>query len=120
MNKLNNPKLTHNSQMLRKRMTKEEKHLWYDFLKSFPFNFCRQKVICNYIVDFYCAAAKIVVELDGSQHFEVAHEQQDKIRDKFLNSLGLKVLRYTNYEINTNFSGVCTDIFNNVISSIYC
>lgn len=69
MNKTHNKKLTKNSQTLRRNMTKEERHLWYDFIKKLPVTFHRQKVINNYIVDFYCASAKIVIELDGSQHY---------------------------------------------------
>ncbi len=110
MNKLNNPKLTGNAKKLRKNMTKEERHLWYDFLKSLPLTVNRQKVIGNYIVDFYCAEKKIIIELDGSQHYENAGKENDKIRDSFLKSCGFKVLRYSNLEINKNFEGVCTDI----------
>ena len=74
-------------------MTKEERHLWYDFLKELPVNFNRQKVIGNYIVDFYCAKAKIVIELDGSQHYFDEGREKDLKRDRFLSSLGLTVLR---------------------------
>lgn len=70
LNKTKNSSLTGNSKTLRKNMTKEEGHLWYDFLKSLPCNVNRQKVIGNYIVDFYISSAKIVIELDGSQHYE--------------------------------------------------
>ncbi len=114
MNELNNPKLTGNAKALRKNMTKEERHLWYDFLKSLPVTFNRQKVIGKYIVDFYCASKKIVIELDGSQHYEEKGIMEDKERDEFLNSLGLKVLRYSNFDINKNFDVVCQDILNNM------
>ena len=114
MNELNNPKLTGNAKVLRKNMTKEERHLWYDFLKSLPVNFNRQKVIGKYIVDFYCASKKIVIELDGSQHYEEKGIMKDKERDEFLNNLGLKVLRYSNFDINKNFDAVCQDILNNM------
>ena len=110
MNKLNNPKLTGNAKNLRKNMTKEERHLWYDFLKALPFTINRQKVIGNYIVDFYCAEKKIIIELDGSQHYEEEGKEKDKIRDSFLKNCGFKVLRYSNLDVNENFSGVCTDI----------
>jgi very-short-patch-repair endonuclease len=95
-------------------MTKEERHLWYDFLKGLSVNFNRQKVIGNYIVDFYCSSAKLVIELDGSQHYEDAGLKTDKERDLFLNSLGIKVLRYSNLDVNRNFSGVCQDILNHI------
>ena len=110
MNKTSNPKLTANAQELRKNMTKEERNLWYNFLKELPITIDKQKVIGNYIVDFYCASAKIVIELDGSQHFEEQGKRYDEKRDEYLKSLGLTVLRYSNYDVNTNFYGVCTDI----------
>ena len=91
-------------------MTKEECLLWYDFLKKLPATFNRQKVIGKYIVDFYCAKAKLVIELDGSQHFEDGGLASDKIRDAYLKEKGLTVLRYSNYDVNTNFEGVCADI----------
>ncbi|MBP3329867.1 MAG: endonuclease domain-containing protein [Clostridia bacterium] len=114
MNELKNPKLTGVSKSLRKNMTKEERHLWYDFLKTLPVTFNRQKVIGKYIVDFYCASKKIVIELDGSQHYEENGIRADEERDTFLNSLGLKVLRYSNFDINKNFDLVCQDILNNM------
>ena len=84
MNPTNNTKLTPNAQRLRRDMTKEEKHLGYDFLKLLPLTVNRQKVIENYIVDFYIAEAQIVIELDGSQHYEEEGIQKDKIRDERL------------------------------------
>ena len=96
-------------------MTKEERHLWYDFLKELPVNFNRQKVINNYIVDFYCASAKIVIELDGSQHYYDEGKEKDSKRDEFLSSLGLTVLRYSNDDVNNSFESVCQDIFNNLV-----
>ena len=110
MNKNNNPSLTQFSQNLRSNMTKEEKHLWYDFLKNLPQTFNRQKVMGNYILDFYCAEAKIAIELDGSQHYEQDAKKKDTIRDEFLSVQGIRVLRYTNLEVNSNFDGVCLDI----------
>ena len=88
-------------------MTEEEKRLWYDCLKNMPQTVNRQKVIGKYIVDFYCASADLVIELDGNQHATDEGLARDKVRDEFLNSLGLYVLRIGNYEINTNFNGVC-------------
>lgn len=84
--------------------------MWYGFLKELPVNVNRQKVIGSYIVDFYCASAKIVIELDGSQHYEEAGKENDRVRDRYLNDLGIRVLRYSNYEVNRNFQGVCADI----------
>ena len=110
MNDNHNPKLKPYAQNLRKEMTKEERHLWYEFLKDRPENINRQKVIGPYIVDFYCAKAKLVIELDGSQHYMDEGKQSDSERDEFLTKLDLKVLRYSNYDVNTNFYGVCEDI----------
>jgi len=105
-----NKKLSVNSRNLRKNMTKEERRLWYDFLKILPLTFNRQKVIGNYIVDFYCAEAKLVIELDGSQHYEENGIASDVMRDSYLNSIGITVLRYSNSDVNLNFQGVCEDI----------
>ncbi len=91
-------------------MTKEEKHLWYDFLKLLPVTVNRQKIIGNYIVDFFCASAKTVIELDGSQHYENEAIGYDRKRNEYMRDLGLTVLRYTDHEINHNFAGVCKDI----------
>ncbi|HBN13238.1 MAG TPA: endonuclease [Clostridiales bacterium] len=105
-----NKKLIPNAQSLRKEMTKEENKLWYKFLKDIPLTVNRQKVIGNYIVDFYCAANKTVIELDGSQHYEEDYEISDIKRDEYLKGLGITVLRYSNREINQNFVNVCNDI----------
>ena len=107
---IHNPKLRTNAQHLRKEMTKEERHLWYDFLKLQPFNTHRQKVFGHYIVDFYIASAKIVIELDGSQHYAKENRRQDQERDAFLQSIGIKVLRYSNADVNQRFRNVCEDI----------
>ena len=88
-------------------MTKEERHLWYDFLRQYPVRFLRQKPLGDYIVDFYCAKAKLVVELDGSQHFEKAHIEKDTERTNRLSAFGIQVVRIPNNEVNNNFSGVC-------------
>ncbi len=105
-----NNSLTPFAQKLRKNMTKEERRLWYDFLKQLPQNFNRQKVIGSYIVDFYCAEAKLVIELDGSQHYEDNGVAADSVRDEYMRSLGLTVCRYQNCDVMQNFEGVCTDI----------
>lgn len=102
-----NPKLTNNAKTLRKNMTKEERHLWYDFLKTYPIRFLRQKVIDNYIVDFYCSSAKLVIELDGSQHYEEKEQLRDIIRTEHIETHGLTVIRIPNNEISRNFKGIC-------------
>ena len=110
MKKANNSKLTANARALRRNMTREERHLWYDFLKDLPVMVHRQKVIGNYIVDFYIAEAKLVIELDGWQHYEDLGKAADAVRDAYLRSLGLTVLRYSNADVNYRFENVCTDI----------
>ena len=107
MKDVKNGMLTPLSQTLRRNMTREERHLWYDFLKSQPVIFKRQKVIGNYIVDFFCAEAKLVIELDGSQHYEDDKIVKDAERTAFLESYGLTVLRIPNNEVNRNFQEVC-------------
>ena len=105
--KMHNKQLVPFAKKLRKNMTGEERHLWYDFLKNYQINFIRQKVISNYIVDFYCPTAKLVVELDGSQHFEDKNIREDNRRTEELKKFGLFVLRIPNNEVNNNFVGVC-------------
>lgn len=105
-----NKKLVSNARTLRKNMTREEKHLWYDFLKKLPLTCHRQHNIGDYIVDFYIASKKTVIELDGSQHTDSEHRKSDEQRDKYLADHGIKVLRYYNNEVNLNFEGVTTDI----------
>ena len=102
-----NGKLISFARELRKNAARKENHLWDDFLKSYPVRFQRQKRIEDYIVDFYCHSAKLVIELDGSQHYSEQGENADIERDKFLNSKNLKVLRFSNLDIDTNFEGVC-------------
>ncbi len=117
MKKIKNKNLTPNAQTLRKNMTRQERHLWYDFLKSLPVTFHRQKVIDNYIVDFYCARHNLVIELDGSQHYETEASNKDIVRDNYLKSLGLTVLRYSNLDVDKNFRGVCEDILIHIVPS---
>ena len=102
-----NKKLTPIAKTLRKTMTKEEKHLWYDFLREYPIKFCRQKVLGNYVVDFYCAKAQIVIELDGSQHFEEFNAHKDAEREVDLRQFGVCIIRIPNNYIWNNFKGVC-------------
>ena len=99
MERKHNPKLTHTAKMLRKNMTPEERHLWYDFLNKYPVRFLRQKVIDNYIVDFYCHQARLIIELDGSQHYTDDGKKNDEERTKCFEQRGLNVLRIPNNEI---------------------
>ncbi|MBQ8788150.1 MAG: endonuclease domain-containing protein [Oscillospiraceae bacterium] len=107
MERKHNPKLTENAKELRKNMTKEEKHLWYDFLKGYPVRFIRQKIIDDYIADFYCHRARLIIELDGSQHYTKDGLLKDKIRTEHIEKRDLTVLRIPNGEINHNFEGIC-------------
>ena len=105
-----NGKLKANAQLLRKGMTKEETKLWYQFLCRYPLRFRRQYVIGNYIVDFYCHQAKLVVELDGSQHCAPKEKEYDRKRTEFLQSQGLRVLRFSNLDVMRQFQGICEEI----------
>ena len=92
---------------LRKNATPEENHLWYDFLSKYEIRFQRQKAIDNFIADFYCHKAKLVIEIDGSGHYTEKGKQKDEFRTEILQGYDLKVIRFTNRQINTNFRGVC-------------
>ena len=105
-----NKDIVHLAKQLRKNQSKEERHLWYDFLRDYPIRFTRQKVLYRYIADFYCAKAKLVIELDGSQRFEQIVVQNDEFRTEYLENHGLKVLRITNDKINNDSVNVCNYI----------
>ena len=98
------------SRRLRTEATAEENKLWYEFLRGLNVHFCRQKIIGNYIVDFCCPSAKLIVELDGSQHFDDEGIKFDSIRAEYLNSKGFRIVRYTNEDIHERFCEVCEDI----------
>ena len=102
-----NKSLINIGRILRKNMTSEERHLWYDFLRTYPIRFNRQKIIGKYIVDFYSSKAKLIIELDGSQHYEDDGIIRDIERTKFLEQYGFKMIRIPNSEIKQNFKGVC-------------
>ena len=103
-------KLIPRAKELRKNATRQEKRLWYNFLSSYPVRFQRQKAIDGFVADFYCHKAKLVVELDGSQHYEEAGRARDKERSAILEKYGLKVIRFSNGDVDRNFYGVCTAI----------
>ena len=107
MQSKHNKQLVPLAKQLRKEMTREECHLWYDFLRSYPVRFSRQKVLGKYIADFYSAEAKLVIELDGSQHYEDKGIVKEAERTAFLENYGLRVIRIPNNEISRNFRGVC-------------
>ncbi len=95
---------------LRRNATRQENHLWYDFLRTYPVRFQRQKTIDGFIVDFYCHKAKLVIEIDGSQHYTDEGIIYDEKRTQVLNKYNLEVLRFSNLDVDKNFYGVCTMI----------
>ena len=107
MQSKHNKQLVPLARALRKNMTKEERRLWYDFLRDYPVRFSRQKVLGRYIADFYRAEAKLIIELDGSQHYEDENIRKDARRTEFLEAYGLRIIRVANNEITENFDGVC-------------
>ena len=118
MERKHNKKLLPLAKSLRKNMTKEERHLWYDFLKNYPIRFIRQKILGRYIADFYCAKANLVIELDGSQHYENNGKKYDKERTEYLKGYGITVVRISNSDVMRNFEGVCTYIDNMIKQSL--
>ena len=107
MQSKHNKQLVPLARALRKNMTKEERRLWYDFLRDYPVRFSRQKVLGRYIADFYSAEAKLIIELDGSKHYEDENIRKDARRTEFLEAYGLRIIRVANNEITENFDGVC-------------
>ena len=106
------PILVEAAKMLRKDMTPQEKHLWFDFLRHYPVKIYKQKVINDFIADFYCAKAMLIIELDGNQHYTEDGLAHDAERTNILNALGFLVIRFPNAEIDNNFSSVCNQIDN--------
>lgn len=109
-----NKNLTPNAKRLRKNMTPEERKLWYGFLSKYPDRIMRQRVINHYIVDFYCAKAKLAIEIDGSQHYTEKGLEYDRIRENVLAGLEVRVIRFSNLDVNQNFLGVCNAIDNEI------
>ena len=105
-----NNKLLENARFLRREMTRHEKHLWYDFLQHYPVKIYKQRIIDNFIADFYCHKAKLVIELDGSQHYTPEGKSYDEARTEIINQYGIRVIRYSNLDIDNKFEGVCYEI----------
>ena len=105
---------------LRREMTPHERKLWYLFLRKYPVKIYKQRIIGRFIVDFYCASAKLVIELDGSQHYEPQEMAYDIERSAFLTALGLEVLRFSNREIDREFHGVCEQIDHTIQKRLQC
>ena len=96
-----------NARRLRREMTPHERKLWYLFLRKYPAKIYKQRIIGRFIVDFYCASARLVIELDGSQHYEDRNIKKDADRTAFLEGYGLRVIRIPNNDVGRNFCGVC-------------
>ena len=99
-----------NARRLRREMTPHERKLWYLFLQKYPVKIYKQRIIGKFIVDFYCASAQLVIEVDGSQHYETQVMNYDSERSAYLAGLGLVVLRFSNRDIDRDFQGVCAQI----------
>ena len=95
---------------LRSHMTPQERHLWYDFLRAYPVKIYRQRIIDNFVADFYCYQARLVIELDGAQHYTPKGKTYDEARTKVLEHYGLSVIRFSNRDIDDRFDGVCNMI----------
>lgn len=96
---------------LRRNMTKEERHLWFDYLSTYKPRFYKQRLIGNYIADFYCAKARLVIELDGGQYYDESYNQHnDRLRTEFFDSRNIEVIRFSNVDIWNNFEGVCSRV----------
>ena len=109
-----NKAILSNARVLRKNMTPQEGKLWHMYLKNYPVKFYRQRIVDNYIADFYCSKAKLIIEIDGSQHYTVDGIAQDIYRTEILKKYGLKVLRFSNADIDKNLYNVCDMIDNEV------
>ncbi len=115
---IKNNKLLKNAKELRQQMTIQERHLWYDFLRNRPYKVYRQRIIDNYIADFYCSAARLVIEIDGNQHQNDEIYKYDKERTRIINMYGIKVIRFSNKDVDERFEAVCTVIDNEIKNRI--
>ena len=102
-----NNELLNVARILRRNMTRQEKHLWYDFLRYYPVKIYKQRIIDNFIADFYCHTARLVIELDGSQHYTSQGKAHDAARTEILDRYGIYILRFSNRDVDKNFEGVC-------------
>ena len=113
-----NNKLLNIARILRRQMTRQEKHLWYDFLRRYPVKVYKQRIIDNFIADFYCHKARLIIELDGTQHYTSKGKTHDELRTEVLKKYGLYVLRFSNREVDNNFEGVCMMIEKTIMERI--
>ena len=117
---LKNNNLLDNAKKLRKNMTPQEKRLWYDYLRQYPVKIYKQRIVDNYIVDFYCHKAKLVIELDGYSHYTDEGKKEDYNRTEKLKQYGISVLRFSNSDVDNNFDCVCNKINMMIQSKIEC
>ena len=113
-----NNELLNIARILRRNMTRQEKHLWYNFLRYYPIKIYKQRIIDNFIADFYCHSARLVIELDGSQHYTDQGKKHDAARTEILEKYGIYVLRFSNKDIDENFNGVCQMIDRIIVERI--
>ena len=109
-----------NARRLRREMTPHERKLWYLFLRKYPVKIYKQRIIGKFIVDFYCASAQVVIEVDGSQHYEPQEMAYDIERSAFLSALGVEVLRFSNRDIDREFHSVCEEIDFTIQKRLQC
>ena len=102
-----NKKLLNIARILRRNMTRQEKHLWYDYLRYYPIKIYKQRIIDSFIADFYCHSARLVIEIDGSVHYTKQGRERDQERTEILEKYGICVLRFSNSDVDDNFEGVC-------------
>lgn len=102
-----NKKLLNIARILRRNMTRQEKHLWYDYLRYYPIKIYKQRIIDGFIADFYCHSARLVIEIDGSGHYTKQGRERDQERTEILEKYGICVLRFSNSDVDDNFEGVC-------------
>ncbi len=107
---IKNNKMLPVARRLRREMTPQEKTLWYQFLRSYPVKIYKQRIIESFVVDFYCAEARLVIELDGSQHYTEQGKAYDEERSSIMEGYGVEVLRFTNLEVDREFDAVCERI----------
>lgn len=105
-----NKSIVPNAKRLRKAMTKQERKLWYEFLRYHELKWYKQRIIGSYIADFYCSSARLVIELDGSQHYTEDGLEYDRIRERYINANNIRIIRFTNFDVDNNFDGVCYKI----------
>ena len=113
-----NFRLLDQAKELRKNMTSQENKLWYEFLKLYPVRIYRQRIIDSFIADFYCASAKLVIEIDGSQHFTLQGKAYDEERERIMQQYGIKTIRFSNFDIDFGFQNVCTCIHEEIQNRI--